>query len=184
MDAIETDRLRLRNFKKSDAADLLDYLLVPRASCFLSMKLEDLAAAEVEAQKRSESDEYIAVCDKASDRMIGDLFAMPEEDTYSVGWNFSARAAGQGFASEAAEALFACLFTQKAARRLYAYAEDHNLASRKLCRKLGMREEGLFVEFVSFGIDENGNPLFENTYQYAILKREWQAQAPSLRAPL
>ena len=34
--------------------------------------------------------------------------------------------------------------------------------------------EGLFMEFVSFVKDEDGNPIYENTYQYAILKREWE----------
>jgi len=38
----------------------------------------------------------------------------------------------------------------------------------------GARQEGLFKEFVSFINDENGNPVYENTYQYAILKREWK----------
>jgi [ribosomal protein S5]-alanine N-acetyltransferase len=176
MDAIETNRLRLRNFRPGDAADLLDYLQTPRASCFLSMKLNDLPAAQLEAEQRSRTDDYIAVCDRVSDRLIGDVFAMPEEDTFSVGWNFSARAAGQGFALEAAQALFHHLFTTKAARRLYAYAEDDNLASRRLCQKLGMRQEGLFLEYVSFGTDDDGRPLFENTCQYAILRKEWQAQ--------
>ena len=52
--------------------------------------------------------------------------------------------------------------------------EDYNVASQKLCEKLGMRREGLFMEFVSFVKDEDGNPIYENTYQYAILKMEWE----------
>jgi hypothetical protein len=36
-----------------------------------------------------------------------------------------------------------------------------------------MRREGLFLEFVSFVDDGDGNPVYENTYQYAILKKEW-----------
>ena len=43
-----------------------------------------------------------------------------------------------------------------------------------LCEKLGMRREGLFREFVSFVNDADGNPIYENTYQYAILKKEWE----------
>jgi hypothetical protein len=39
-----------------------------------------------------------------------------------------------------------------------------------------MRREGLFVEFVSFVNDENGQPIYENTLQYAILKKEWLAR--------
>ena len=31
-----------------------------------------------------------------------------------------------------------------------------------------------FREFVSFVNDADGNPIYENTYQYAILKMEWE----------
>lgn len=31
-----------------------------------------------------------------------------------------------------------------------------------------------FREFVSFVNDADGNPIYENTYQYAILKKEWE----------
>ncbi|MBN9061935.1 MAG: GNAT family N-acetyltransferase [Rhizobiales bacterium 65-9] len=171
----ETDRLFLRNFRKADAADLFAYLREPGASCFLSLKLDDMRAAEAEAERRSNSDEYIAVCLKGADKLIGDLFAMPEEDTYSVGWNFNADFGGAGFASEAARALFEHLFAIKQARRLYAYVEDHNIASQRLCERLGMRREGLFKEFVSFRTDDAGAPVFENTMQYAILRKEWRA---------
>jgi [ribosomal protein S5]-alanine N-acetyltransferase len=174
MDAIETDRLVLRNFRKLDASDLFAYLREPGASCFLSLKLADMGAAEAEAEKRSRSDEHIAVCLRDSGRLIGDVFAMPEEDTFSVGWNFNADFGGAGFASEAARALFAYLFTVKQARRLYAYVEDHNIPSQRLCERLGMRKEGLFKEFVSFKKDDDGDPIFENTIQYAILRKEWE----------
>lgn len=36
-----------------------------------------------------------------------------------------------------------------------------------------MRQEGVFKEFVSFRNDGDGNPVYENTMQYAILRREW-----------
>lgn len=175
MNAIETDRLVLRNFRKDDAADLFAYLHQPTASCFLSLKLEDMSAAAVEADKRSKNDEYLAVCLKESDKLIGDVFAMPDDDTCSVGWNFNAEFGGAGFAAEAVRALFDYLFTVKQARRLYAYVEDHNTASQSLCERLGMRREGLFKEFVSFKTDDDGAPIFENTMQYAILRKEWGA---------
>ena len=43
----------------------------------------------------------------------------------------------------------------------------------RLCEKLGMRREGLFLEFISFVNNPDGTPRYENTYQYAILKKEW-----------
>ena len=82
---------------------------------------------------------------------------------------------GKGYAFEAAKAFFDYLFYRKGARRIYAFPEDYNLSSQKLCQKLGMRQEGLFREFVTFVNDEDGNPIYENTMQWAILKKEWDA---------
>ena len=36
-----------------------------------------------------------------------------------------------------------------------------------------MRREGLFLEFISFVNNPDGSPRYENTVQYAILKKEW-----------
>ena len=96
MPPIATDRLILRNFCAHDAADLYAYLHEPRSGCFLSLRLADMAAAEAEAAERSRNDGHIAVCLKSTDTLIGDLFAEPEEDTFSVGWNFNGAFSGAG----------------------------------------------------------------------------------------
>ena len=175
MKSIETNRLLLRNFSPEDASDLFDYLHEPRASCFLSERLEDMVAAHQEVSERGNSDDYVAVCLKSTNQLIGDLFAICEDDpdTFSVGWNFNARFGGAGLATEAAQALFEYLFTVKDARRLYAYVEEVNVASQRLCEKLGMRHEGTFKEFISFEKDSDGRPVFVDTRQYAILSKEW-----------
>ena len=36
-----------------------------------------------------------------------------------------------------------------------------------------MRREGVFLEFISFVNHPDGTPKYENTMQYAILKKEW-----------
>ncbi len=175
MKSIETNRLLLRNFAIEDAPGLFDYLHEPRASCFLSLKLEDMAAAHREARERSSSDDHFAVCLKNTNQLIGDLFAIPEDDsdTFSVGWNFNARFGGAGLATEAAQALFGYLFTAKDARRLFAYVEETNVVSQRLCEKLGMRHEGTFKEFISFEKGPDRRPIFVDTRQYAILRKEW-----------
>ena len=33
-----------------------------------------------------------------------------------------------------------------------------------------------FRELIPFVNDVDGNPVYENTYQYAVLKREWEAK--------
>lgn len=173
MQAIQTERLLLRPFAPRDAQDLFEYLHQPVASCFLSLALTDVNDARREVAQRGADGKSIAVCLRASGKLIGDLFAEPEGDTFSVGWNFNPAWGGQGYAHEAASALFAHLFTQRAARRLYAYVEDTNTSSQRLCEKLGMRLEGVFKEFVTFKNDESGAPVYENTLQYALLRREW-----------
>jgi RimJ/RimL family protein N-acetyltransferase len=174
MDTVETERLVLRNFRPEDAADLFAYLHAPRSACFLDMALADLDAARAEAETRARADDYVAVCLRDGGRVIGDLFRFHEPpDTYSVGWNFHEDVAGAGYASEAARALFSHLFRVEGARRLYAYVEEDNHPSRRLCERLGMRAEGLFREFISFETGEDGMPRYVDTMQYAILSREW-----------
>jgi RimJ/RimL family protein N-acetyltransferase len=172
---IETERLVLRNFTPQDADSLFDYLHRPTAGCFLSLALADPEAAADEAKRRADGEEYVAVCQKASGVLVGDLFAMREEDTFSIGWNFNPRSAGRGFATEAAVAMVDRLFTQGNARRLYAYVETSNAPSMRICEKLGMRKEGVFKEFISFRNDADGLPVYEDTMQYAMLRREWKA---------
>lgn len=184
MQTIEAERLILRPFQEGDAADLFAYLRAPTASCFLSLKLADLAEAETEVRKRALDEGCFAICLKATGQVIGDLFGGAGEDdeneTASVGWNLNPQFGGQGYAFEAAWALLDHLFRVKGFRRLYAYVEDHNKPSQRLCEKLGMRREGVFIEFVSFTKDNAGNPIYENTMQYAVLRREWLSGAPAL----
>ena len=179
---IETERLLLRAFAESDAEDVFEYLRKPTVNCFACMKLDSVDEAGKELAKRVTDDTYFAIVLKESGKVIGEIFAHPDgecsdefSDTFSPCWMLNGAYQGKGYAFEAARAFFGYLFNEKGARRLYAYTEDYNTASQKLCEKLGMRREGLFLEFVSFVKDGEGNPVYENTYQYAILKKEWES---------
>lgn len=181
---IETDRLLLRPFQESDAADVYEYLKEPVVHCFASMKMDSLEDTKTELRKRSKEPEYtFAIVLKENCKVIGEIEAVPEAavpdrdaatvDTFSPCWMLNSAYHGHGYAYEAARAFFNYLFNEKGARRIYAYTEDYNTASQRLCEKLGMRREGLFLEFVSFVNNPDGTPLYENTWQYAILKKEW-----------
>ena len=89
MNTIETERLVLRRFAPQDAAGLFAYLQAPIASCFLSLTLADLNDAARAVAERGADDKSIAVCLRSTGQLIGDLFAEPEGDTFSVGWNFN-----------------------------------------------------------------------------------------------
>lgn len=181
MKRIETVRLIIRTFQESDAAGLFDYLSHPRVNCFLDEKLDTLEEAIADVEQRGKDELQLAVCLKEDDKIIGNLFALKEEpDTYSVGWQFNGKFEGKGYASEAAKAYFTFLFNEKNARRIYAYVEDTNIRSQKLCERLGMRMEGCFKEFISFTQNEDGTPRYEDTLQYAVLKKEWDLHSKSL----
>ncbi len=179
--AIETERLRLRQFTVSDAADVYEYLHKPEQNCFKDMQLKSLEDTEQELRKRRNDPLYLAVELKESGKVIGELFAAPEGtdpsaedmDTYSPCWMLHPDYKRKGYGYEAVHAYIDYLFRHENARRVYMYTEDTNIACQKLCEKLGARKEGLFVEFVSFVKDEQGNPAYENTLQYAILRKEW-----------
>lgn len=94
-------------------------------------------------------------------------------------WYFNPGFGGKGYAHEAAAALFTYLFTERTARRLYTYVEDTNASSQRLCERLGMRQEGLFWEFITFRNDDCGAPIYENTMQYALLRNEWLSRRSS-----
>lgn len=182
---IETERLILRPFLEADAEDVFEYLKNPMINCFACMKVNSLEEAKNAVQDRSKDKEYyFAIVLKENGKVIGEIDAMPETpapdeknavlDTFSPCWMLNKNYHGKGYAYEAAQAFFNYLFYEKGARRIYAYTEDYNVSSQKLCEKLGMRREGMFMEFVTFINDEDGNPIYENTIQYAILKKEWR----------
>ena len=197
MSPIETERLLLRPFSESDAADVLEYLSGPLPHCFAALKLNTLEEVRTELAKRAEDTEYcFAIVLKESGKVIGEIDAepstceppglcskkttpLPPPDTFSPSWMLNAAYQGRGYAYEAAYAFFDYLFTRKAVRRIFAYVDDYNARSRHLCEKLGMRCEARFPEFVSFVKDAEGNPVYEDTFQYAILKKEWTVKKTS-----
>ena len=173
---INTNRLILRNFQKKDAHGLFEYLANPRSSCFLDEKIDSIeqAVEHINQINTCPEEANIVVCTKGNDLLIGNMFSQKEiPDTYSVGWHFNKNYEGKGYATEAATAYIDFLFTHKNARRIYAYVEENNIRSKKLCERLGMRQEGLLLDFISFTKDINGISIYENTFIYAILKKEW-----------
>ena len=181
---IITERLILRPFEENDAADMFEYLHEPEVNCFVCMKLNSIEEALEKIKERSSGSElYFAITLKENGKTIGEIMASAEsnnpeaenspKDTYSPCWMLNKKYQGKGYAYEAVYAFFDYLFRKKGARRIYAYTEDYNIRSQKLCKRLNMRREGVFTEFVSFVNNPDGTPRYENTVQYAVLKKEW-----------
>ena len=181
---IITDRTVIRTFMEIDAYGVLEYLSDPRANCFKDDRLGSVAEALAYMERKPKEMLRYAVCLKENDRIIGEMFALPENgDTYSVGWHFNRHFEGKGYACEAATAFFEFLFEEVDARRIYGYVEEDNTRSQRLCERLGMRLEGCFKEFISFVSNPDGTPRYEDIRIYAILRREWEQQLRIAQTP-
>lgn len=173
---IVTDRLILRDFRASDGDALYAYLSDPEVVRFEPYDVFAYDDALTEAARRATDEHFIAVCTKDG-ALIGNLYAACEQgDTWEIGYVFARAAWGHGYACQAATALLARLFTACRARRVVAHCNQQNARSWHLLERLGMRREGDFLQNVSFTCDENGEPIWCDTYAYGLLKTEWSAR--------
>ena len=94
---LETERLILRPFTESDAADAYEYLHEPMVHCFACMKTETIEDARKAVLDRAKDGEYyFAITLKENGKAIGEIDAMPEThapdeenavlDTFSPCW--------------------------------------------------------------------------------------------------
>ncbi|MGG0822564.1 GNAT family N-acetyltransferase [Paenibacillus turicensis] len=186
MEEIVTDRLVIRTFNPNDWQDIYEYLSDKEVVKFEPYDVFSENQAIEEAMRRSQDDSFYAVCLKEKDKarsgdedhqkLIGNLyFAKGEFDTWELGYVFNSKYQGQGYATESAKALLEYAFTNLGARRILAHCSPKNDSSWKLLERLQMRREGLFLQNVYFKKDHNNEPIWLDSYQYAILKTEWRS---------
>jgi RimJ/RimL family protein N-acetyltransferase len=171
---LESDRLILRNYEERDRQDFFEYM-----SLEYTAQHEDFdpLTAEESVQylkHRIGDDRYLVVECKENGKVIGDLSCCPEEfGTYCISYDFNVKFEKQGYATEACRTFIEYIFRSLNGRRIYAECNEENANSVRLLKRLGFRQEGHFIEDVSFKKDDAGNPIYINSYLYALLKREW-----------
>ncbi|BBF44393.1 acetyltransferase, GNAT family [Lachnospiraceae bacterium KM106-2] len=174
MKEIKTDRLVVRRFREEDAEDLYEYLSNP-----VVVKYEDYdpftkEAAMGEAKRRAGDENFWAVCLKEG-KVIGNLyFAKSEFNTWELGYVFNETYWGNGYATESARALIDDAFRNEGIHRVAAECNPENQASWKLMERLGMRREGHLKNNLYFNVDEKGNPIYQDTFLYGLLREEWK----------
>jgi RimJ/RimL family protein N-acetyltransferase len=170
---IETERLIIRNFQLKDEADLGEYMLqrvdaeFERYADFTKEKLPE------EIKFRSSSDEFYAIELKETSKVIGNLYLGKKDfETRELGYVLNENYQNQGYGSEAAKAAVEYFF-KNGTRRIYAECNPMNIASWKLMERIGLKREAHFRKNVSFRKDENGNPVYWDTYVYAALAEDY-----------
>lgn len=165
---LETKRLILRRFRNRDLEDLFAYLSDPEVVRFEPYKPMNYAEAEKELQLRISSEEMVAVEEKASGRLIGNLYLGKREDrALELGYVFNRHFWGQGYATESCFAVIDFAFS-KGIRRIYAECDPENPASWHLLERLGFAREAHLKKNVYFWTDESGNPIWKDTFVYAL----------------
>lgn len=172
---IETERLLIRRFKPSDAADLFEYLSLPETYRFEPGDPITMDEAADLAAERSETENFLAVVVKASGKMIGHLYfeqrQPPEFRTWEIGYIFNPSFQCMGYASEASAALVNYAFANLHPHRIMARCDQKNPASWKLLEKIGFTREGAFKQFAFFRMNEVGNPIWIDAYEYSKLEQ-------------
>ncbi|HEY1529448.1 MAG TPA: GNAT family protein, partial [Galbitalea sp.] len=105
-------------------------------------------------------------------RVIGDIYftiSNVENSKGEIGWTLHPDFQGRGYAAEAAGAVLELAFRRIRLHRVVAELDPRNDGSVGLCRRLGMREEALFVKDLWFKGE------WADTGMYAILRDEWEA---------
>jgi RimJ/RimL family protein N-acetyltransferase len=171
-----TARLRLRPFGVDDLDDLFALQSDPRVLRYWdSPPWTD----------RSRADRFLEVCREMAEEGVGlRLVAERLEDGAFVGWcslnrvNATFRSAsigycygeaswGQGYATEAAEALLRWAFDTLDLNRVQGETDTRNLGSARVLEKLGFTREGTLRE------DCIVDGEVSDTWVYGLLRREW-----------
>lgn len=174
MKDLKTERLRIRGFCAEDWKDLYEYLSDERVVKYEPYGAFTEEESRLEAIRRSNDESFYAVCLKDTDKVIGNLYFSEQEfGTWELGYVFNANYHGKGYASEAVEVLLEDAFKCRGIRRVIAMCNPENCASWRLLERLGLRREGHLLQNIYFRTDDQGSPIWQDTYEYAILSDEW-----------
>ncbi len=174
---LETPRLILRRFKKSDVESFLAYHNDPDIIRYQSWE----AFSEKEALDFVEEQTtlqpfiagkwfQIAIDLKETNQHIGDCAVNVKEDGQQaeLGFTISRDFQKRAYAFEAVSHLLNYLFETRKFHCIVGIADCENKASIALLKKLGMRQEGYFIQ----SYYDKGD--WSDEYLFAILKSEWQ----------
>ncbi|MBO2516966.1 MAG: N-acetyltransferase [Clostridiales bacterium] len=169
MREIETERLIIRNFREDDYDDLFEFLYQLKDSEFEGYPGITYENGREHLKYRLGSDEFRAVALKGSGKVIGNIYCGKRDfDAREVGYIINARYQRRGYAAEALTAVVQEVFSE-GIHRVYAECDPRNECSWRLLEKAGLVREAHFRKNIWIRRDENGDPVWKDTYVYAKL---------------
>ncbi len=173
---LETEQLILRRFSPDDWQDLYAILSDPEVVKFEPYGPFSEEASKTEAVSLSVNEAFWAVCLKESGKVTGRIYLNKNDEynNWELGYILGTKYQKKGYATEACEKIIDYAFNIKDARRIAAYCNPLNEPSWKLLERLGFRREGHLIKDIYFKKDDAGNPIWSDTYEYAILAEEYK----------
>ena len=178
MQAIETDRLTIRNFHVDDWQDLQEIAIQYQASEYAQYDHQWPTSVEgiVDATRWFVGgDSYLAVCLTTTRKLIG-LVSLPQKDreegaVFGLGYIFNSDYHGKRYATEGCRAVLDYAFGQLAADGVKTGTAAANQPSCRLLKRLGLRETGRSTG--SFRKTPDGQPIEFVALSFAISRDEW-----------
>jgi RimJ/RimL family protein N-acetyltransferase len=171
----------LREFEESDWQAVLAYQSDPLYLRYnpwterTEADVRDFVQMFIAQQKEQPRSKFqFAIVLRSEERLIGNCgirVRRPESREADIGYELDSRYWGHGYATEAARAVLTFGFEELRLHRIWAHCLAENAASARVLEKIGMQQEGHLRE------NEWMKGRWWNTLVYAILDREWQAQA-------
>lgn len=177
---LTTSRLHLREFTFDDWTAVLAYQQDPRYLRYYEWTERTIADAQafVRMFLDFQSDQprtkfQLAVILKTTGQLIGNCGLRLQSDSAveaDIGYELSPDYWGQGYATEAAQAMVKWGFSTFKLHRISAHCLADNVGSARVLEKVGMTLEGRLRENMGF------KNRYWDTLLYAILVDEWRKQ--------
>ena len=167
---LETDRLLLRRFIKSDLDDLYEILSDEEVVRYKPYKPMDKCSTEESLAWRISTSEMIAIEKKEERKVIGNIYlGIRDNNSLEIGYLLNKKYWHLGLAKEAILATVNDAFLS-GVDLIYAECDPKNEASWHLLEAVGFVRKECLKNNVYFFKDENGNPIFKDTLIYELKK--------------
>lgn len=171
---IETERLLIRPTTMNDV-DYIHHMLSDEET--MKFFVEGTYSREKVKEfinRNQKETHHFTVLLKSSKRIVGKISYNPwfMKKTKEIGWIFFKTSTNNGYCTEAAKAITKYAFETEKIHRLIATCDPRNSASIKVCKKLGMVQEGHFKKCIYYKDDIWWDELF-----YSILEEDYTKKA-------
>lgn len=175
---IETKRLVLREFDKGDFLSVHSYASDPEVSKYQpwgpNSEADTKSFLEESIKSQLDNPRYsyeIAVVRKEDKKLIGACsiyVSSPKNREGWIGYCYNQEYWGNGYASEAAEAIIEFGFKYLKLHRIFATCDPNNIGSAKVLEKTGMNKEGRLREH------KYQKGQWRDSFLYSILEQEYK----------